>query len=164
MRERILSEIRRLAKASGGQAPGKLTFARQTGISEHQWSGVLWARWSDALVEAGYEKNTLQARFDTGDVLTKVIEACRHYGHVPTVSEMKLYRRSNPDFPSKGAVASHFPTRAELLVALRQRACQDNAFRDNISMLLSEPKQGASCLSLSPESSGGFVYLLKLND
>lgn len=164
MRDHILGEIRRLADARGGQPPGKQAFARQTGIGEHQWSGVLWARWSDALVEAGYEGNTLQRRFDTSDVLTKIIEACRHYGHVPTVAKMKLYRRNDPNFPSKGAIAGHFPTRADLLAALAQRASQDDVFRDLAPILPSERDMSASRRVLGPMGSEGFVYLLKSGD
>src|SRR4051794_40010065 len=105
MREHILSEIRRLAEANGGQPPGKAAFARNTGVGEHQWSGVHWARWSEALSDAGYGPNALQGRFDSEAVLTKIIEACRHYGRVPTVAEFKLSRIRDPTFPSKGAIA-----------------------------------------------------------
>jgi hypothetical protein len=136
-------------------------FARQTGIAEHQWSGVFWARWSDAVAEAGYGPNSLQGRFDTGDVLTKIIEACRHYGRVPTVSEMKLQRLRAPSFPSKGAIAGHFPTRAALLAALARRAAEDGNLHDIAAMLPSEPQSDAA---LSPKPKEGFVYLLKSSD
>lgn len=90
MREKILGEIKRIAAANDGRPPGKGGFARQTGIREHQWSGVLWARWSDALADAGFSPNILQQRFDSDAVLAKVIEACRHYGRIPTVAELKM--------------------------------------------------------------------------
>ena len=135
MREHILKEIRRLADAANGKAPGKLAFARLTGISEGQWSGILWSRWSDALKEAGCATNTLQARFETRDMLMQVIAACRHYGHVPTIAEMKLYRRQNPKFPSKGAIAGHFQNRAVLLTELHRLAEQEDGLRDIVHMV-----------------------------
>src|SRR5215204_5799731 len=125
MREHILNEIRRLAESNGGRPPGKAVFSQQTGIGEHQWSGVLWARWGDALLAAGFDPNVLQGRFDSEVILTKIIEACRHYGRVPTVAEFKLSRLRDPTFPSKGAIGGHFPTRAMLLTALAQRAAND---------------------------------------
>lgn len=166
LRSRVLSEIKRMA-AGSRKAPGKLAFARHTGTAEHEWSGVLWSRWSDAVAEAGLEPNALQARFKTNDVLSQVIRACRHYGHVPTVAEMKLYRRDNPNFPSKGAVASHFESRAGLLTALDRHADQKEEFRDVAGMVaaatLAEP--GAQFAPTGQDAAEriaeGHVYLLK---
>ena len=160
MRELILSEIRRLAEAEGGRPPGKSLFTRQTGIREHQWSGVLWARWSDALAEAGFGANTLQARFETADVLSRIIEACRHYQRLPTVAEFKLYRLSDPTFPSKGAIAGHFSSRRDLIAALHRRAAEDESCGDIAALL---PSADTS-LPDGPRASApedGFVYLIK---
>lgn len=160
MRELILTEIRRLAEADGGRAPGKSLFTRQTGIREHQWSGVLWARWSDALAEAGFAANTLQARFETADVLSRIIEACRHYQRLPTVAEFKLYRLSDATFPSKGAIAGHFNSRRDLIRALHRRVAEDESCGDIVAML--PAAEGA--LPDAPRTStpdDGFVYLIK---
>ena len=64
MRGHIVSEIRRLAASTGGRPPGQRLFAKETGISEHQWRGKLWARWGDALVEAGFPPNFWNERLD----------------------------------------------------------------------------------------------------
>jgi hypothetical protein len=37
MRERILTEIKRLAEASGGTPPGQNVFAKVTGYKSHEW-------------------------------------------------------------------------------------------------------------------------------
>ena len=134
MREQILTEIKRLA-GENGAPPGKATFARQTGIREHQWSGVFWARWSEALTEAGFEGNVLQGRFLTEDVLIKIVEACRHYGRIPTSAEMRLYRTKHPSFPSHNTISNHFPTRAQLYNALARYAGQVESGRDIASMI-----------------------------
>lgn len=156
LRERIVEEIRRLT-AAAGKPPGKLVFARATGIQESAWSGRIWARWNDALAEAGFEGNTLQSRFDTADVLTAIIQACHHYGHVATIREMQLYKRATPSFPSKGAVASHFPTRAALLAALSARAATDP---DLTAMLARERPEAPNPGPAAPAHEG-YVYLLK---
>ena len=64
MRERILDEIRKFALANDGRVPGVRTFERETGIREGSWRGVLWARWSDAIREAGLEPNAKQGRIE----------------------------------------------------------------------------------------------------
>jgi hypothetical protein len=87
MRERILSEIRRLAEANGGKPPGRRLFETATGIRESAWFGVYWPRWGDALSEAGLAPNAYNQRLDEDYVLTKLASACRHYGRVPAFKE-----------------------------------------------------------------------------
>ena len=53
MKEQILAEIKRIA--STGKVPGWRAFAKETGFREYDWRGVHWARWGDALKEAGLE-------------------------------------------------------------------------------------------------------------
>ncbi len=160
MREKILAEIKRLA-AENGVPPGKKIFAKQIGIREHQWSGVLWARWSDALAEAGFEKNVLQARFATEDVLAKILEACRHYGRVPTSAEMRLYRTKHSSFPSHNTISSHFPSRNQLLKALATHASQVEEDQDIGLMIPDIPEPSESPSGLPVPKLQGSVYLLK---
>ena len=76
MREQIIADIRRLAKANGGQPPGGELFERETGIRKAVWLGVHWARWGDALTEAGFAPNKWgRGKSDTDFVLRKFIEA-----------------------------------------------------------------------------------------
>ena len=49
----ILQEIKRTTQANGGTPLRKLQFEFETGIKRYDWFGVYWARWSDALREAG---------------------------------------------------------------------------------------------------------------
>ena len=157
MRAHILNEIKRLAAASG-ESPGKKVFARETGIKEAQWSGVFWARWSDALTEAGLENNKFQGRFATEDVLEEIAKSCRSYARFPTSAEMKLYRRANPSFPSHGTIANHFSSRSELLEALTQYVGVREAYRDVASLLPEVRPPAPVVYKQAPE---GFVYLLR---
>ena len=52
-KERILSEIRRLAEANDGKPLGRGRFSEATGIRETDWLGRYWARWSDAVQRNG---------------------------------------------------------------------------------------------------------------
>lgn len=49
----ILQEIKRTTKANGGTPLRKLQFESETGIHRYDWFGRYWARWSDAIREAG---------------------------------------------------------------------------------------------------------------
>jgi len=42
---RILEEIRRIASANNGKAPGMRAFERETGIRHSDWFPHLWLRW-----------------------------------------------------------------------------------------------------------------------
>ncbi len=59
-KEHILAQIRRLA-AELGSPPGRRTFQDATGVREGDWFGVHWARWGDALAEAGLERTRFSA-------------------------------------------------------------------------------------------------------
>jgi hypothetical protein len=56
----ILQEIKRTTKANGGTPLRKLQFEAETGIKQYDWFGVYWARWSDAIREAGYMQNHIE--------------------------------------------------------------------------------------------------------
>ncbi len=163
MRDFILQEIRRLASANGGKAPGRQTFERETGISVHQWYGRFWARWGDALVEAGLSANTKQAKTDSDLLLGKVAEAFRHFGREPTLIELRMYRQRDPEFPSHSTLAKHYPAKDDMMIALREWIANRDGYDDVAEML------PAAALLLSiprPQSKSveGVVYLIKSGD
>jgi hypothetical protein len=158
MRKLIISEIQRIAAENGGRAPGVAAFASATGIREGKWRGVYWARWGDALVEAGFQANTLVSRRDSNEILRKVAELCRILGRMPTNSEMMLRVQEDPSFPNRKTVASHFGGISGVVAALRTLAL--SAEYADIAPLLPEPKEPAAN-SATPVASDGVVYLLK---
>ena len=124
MREHIIHEIRRLAALNGEQPPGQNAFARETGIAEHQWRGKFWARWGDALAEAGYAPNKWTERLSTEAILDEVVKVCRSYRRLPTQAELELHRKKNATFPTINTIKRHFGRRDSLIAALasvRQR-------------------------------------------
>jgi hypothetical protein len=63
----IVSELKRLAEANGGQAPGQDRFARETGLSKHLWSGRYWAKWSDREIDLQLPERALLVHEITPD-------------------------------------------------------------------------------------------------
>jgi Meiotically up-regulated gene 113 len=108
MREQILNEIRKFALANDGRVPGVRIFERTTGIRESAWRGVLWARWGDAVKEAGLEPNVKQVRIEEDFFLTKLAEACRHFGRFPTAMELRMFQKQADNFPSVKSITRHF--------------------------------------------------------
>ncbi len=108
MRDRIIEQLKSIAKTNAGAAPGVRAFERETGIRESDWRGIYWARWSDAVREAGLEPNDYQAKLDPDLMMAKLAAALRHYGRMPTFAEMRLYGQSDPTFPSDRTIAKHF--------------------------------------------------------
>lgn len=156
----IVEEIKRLATLGGGRAPGRLAFERATGVKYEQWCGVYWARWSDAVAEAGLAPNQLQGKLDSELVLLEVLKAARHFQHLPTVAEMRLYRRQYQTLPNAKTVSRHFPTKASLATAVRRFVEADASYADILPML---PDDGDEDVSRpdSPTPPDGWVYLFK---
>lgn len=152
----ILDEIQRIA-AETGKAPGVKAFKNATGIAPHEWQGVYWARWGDAVAEAGLEASLWQRRFESSEVLKRVAEAAARQKSMPTKAEMQLLRRADPSFPSYKTITSHFSGHVGLIEALREFCQADAAFRDLLGALPVPPVVVSPCLT-RPD---GCVYLLK---
>ena len=163
-REFILAEIRRTADANGGKPLGKARFAAATGIQEHDWRGRYWARWNDAIEEAGYSPNALQGAYDESYLLDALVSEIRRRGRMPTVAEMGMRRREDAAFPSptvferlgpKGTwaakVATHCGDRsdcADVLAAIEPLIAEGDEPATIEPAHVSEPEYG-------------FVYLMK---
>ncbi len=158
-RDHIINEIRRLAKERGGKAPGREAFEKETGITTGAWLGKYWARWGDALSDAGFAPNDFQSRLDLGIVFGKLAEAIRHYKRVPTSAELKMYRRIDPDFPSHSTFSSR-RSKTDMIEQLRGWLASKDGYADVIAMLppTLEAEQAERSSSKVAE---GFVYLIR---
>lgn len=97
--ERIIREIKRTAEANGGRPLGSRNFAKASGIAESA-SRIFWARWSDALREAGYAPNEPPATYTDAFVAESLVRLTRSLGHYPTWRDWNIERRRDPNFPS----------------------------------------------------------------
>lgn len=161
MRDFILQEIRRVASSNGGQAPGQKLFARETGVAEHQWRGLFWARWGDALAEAGFEPNEWTPKSDAKVLLEGLVTACRHYGHLPTNSELDLLRQTDPSIPSPKVLRDNFGRRSDLLAVIARHAATDATLSDISAML---PEATSTSPVHRMRDAEGYVYLIKSGD
>lgn len=163
MQDEIIAEIRRVAAAMGGKAPGRRTFERETGITESTWRGVYWARWGDALVAAGLSANEKQGKLDDDFVLRKLAEAFRQFSRTPTLIELRMYRQQDAEFPAHNTLAKHFPAKEDMVQALREWLHDRPDFDDVAAMLpvaASTPAPARSTAKIAE----GHVYLIKSGD
>ena len=99
-KEHILQEIKRTARENGGIPLGRLRFFRETGIKESDWKGKFWARWNDAVSEAGLEPNQKTTSYDEDLLIEKFISLMRELGRFPVVAEIRMKVRSDASFPN----------------------------------------------------------------
>lgn len=156
-RETIIAEIKRTAAANGGKPLGRDRFQAETGIRPHHLM-KFWARYGDAVKEAGLSPNALQEPFDEGTVLRRVVELARELGRFPTWGDFRVKRTNDATFPSHGVFA-RFP-KPQLVPKVAAYCAANPGYDDVAAMCIVEPE------SVEPEAkpdttSDGFVYLLK---
>lgn len=162
-KESILVEINRTAQANGGKPLGQKGFESETGIRVYDWRGKFWARWGDALIEAGFPPNQLKRAYDETFLLTKYAQLAQELGRLPTQAEVQIKRRRDPSFP--GYVAfRRLGRKSESLERLVQY-CQTHVGYADVLRMCGHVAQGRN--APKPENlsasaiQAGFVYLVK---
>lgn len=164
----ILSEIRRIAAQNDGNPVGMDRFRTETGIVEHQWRGVHWARWSDALSEAGFEPLEWVTGSSVEEILQMLAKLVRQYGRYPTNSEILLDKRANARIPTPNSVRRKVGKKAETIKKLRDYCSSREGYAD-VSAILAQKNIGADSEDGVTESKigaaklkpSGHVYLVK---
>ncbi len=158
-KQHIIDEIRRTSE--NGRAVGQTRFETASGVKQHQWRGVYWANWGDALRDAGFEPNDWTGAHDEAFVFECLANLTRKLGKYPTKSEMDLERRRESKFPHSKSIF-RLGSKAELLAAL-QKYCESNVqFRDVLEMLPVTPAVVTTDHTdvFAASTSDGYVYLV----
>ena len=160
-KQHILDEIKRTTEVNKGKPLGSPRFFKETGIKQSDWAGKYWARWGDAVREAGYEPNTLQEAYDESHLLEKLATYIQELGHFPVRNELKLKRRSDSAFPSWN-VFPGLGSKAQIAAKVVSHCKGKEGFENAIAICLplSSAESPAEDDS-TDEFEIGFVYLLK---
>ena len=161
----ILQEIKRIAKANDGKAPGRQLFENETGIRERDWYPMFWIRWSDALLEAGYAANKFQKAFDEGWLLEKFAILIRELRHFPVAGEVRRKCNEDHSFPGYSTVPfNRFGGKAALAHKIIEFCDDKDEWREVVEICTAiscseKPllKRGKS----EPLAITGVVYLIK---
>jgi hypothetical protein len=163
-RAQIVAEIVRCAEENGGVPLGRGRFAAVTGIKESYWLGRYWVRWGDAVREAGFTPNTLNAPLDEAELLQSLATFTLELGRLPTDAELRMRRRQDHTFPSSNTF-DRLGRRAERVERLRSFAVTPGF--ENLHEVLGEPEQPSpeeteELIGQQSETVPGVVYLLRV--
>jgi len=161
-KQHIIDEIRRTTTANDGEPLGWRRFLNETGIRVADWQGKYWARWSDAVVEAGFTPQKFQHTNDRSDALCKLAELTRKQGTFPTRWELDLVRRADSDFPNASSLLRP-GGKAGLMEELSQY-CQSHEGYEDVEAILRTTPIPASPQELPEVADSklqyGYVYLI----
>ena len=161
-KDRILAEIRRLAVASGGVAPGTKLFARETGIKESDWRGRYWPNWGQALREAGYSPNAWVTAAPEDELMARLADYVRSQGRYPVDAELQIARRKDPTVPATKVLRDRFGSSRATVDALLRYARKQNDValtticEERLARAAPRPTRASGGLSTA-----GSVYLMK---
>jgi hypothetical protein len=159
----ILLEIKRKAKANDGVALGLQRFESETGIRKADWFGIYWARWGDAVREAGFSPNRLQEAYDKEELLEHYAKLTLELGRLPVKGDLRLRTRTDPDFPHETTFWARFDNKSGLVAELLA-FCQRWEGYGEVARLCnaySPCRQGVSDNAEAAEGAIGYVYLVK---
>jgi hypothetical protein len=162
----ILDEIRRTTQANGGKPLGKQRFEAETGIRQTEWSRF-WARWGDAVREAGLAPNEFRAAYEDAMILECYAKLAREMGRLPAASDLRLKARNDAEFPSHN-VFERLGSKLELVRRLADHCRKSGGYDDVVRLcegyvpLRKDGPAGDSAADEAPATPEfGFVYLMK---
>jgi hypothetical protein len=159
----IIREIKRTADANGGVPLGWRRFLTETGIKRSDWSGVHWARWGDAIREAGYEPNQLKEAIGTPELLDALASLTCELGRIPSAPDIRLRGRQDADFPDDRTF-DRLGSKAEVVAQLLEH-CRGREGFEAVVRLCEDytPRQRAAEPEQAPgDAVMGYVYLVRM--
>jgi len=160
----ILDEIRRHFEETGA-APGLSTFLRaHPDVPPTAFRGLYWAKWSDALAEAGVTAREFTAATDEELLFRPLAELTRSLGRYPSQAELRLQRRRDPSFPVESTLRSRFGTTPRQVMSLREWCTTRPDFDDVVQICSVDGSVTADAIPEPDDLSdikAGFVYLMR---
>jgi hypothetical protein len=158
----IIAEIKRTAAANGGKPLGKSRFEQATGIKIHEWCGKFWARWGDALQEAGFKPNALNTAYDRNAMMEQIALFTRELGRFPVPSELQMRSRQDGDFPGYAAIL-RVGKKPHIVKMVVEFCSNRDDFNDVLEICrpLLQPESDAADSQPKDDPTFGHVYLMK---
>jgi hypothetical protein len=159
-KQHIIEEIKRTAESNGGQPLGKDRFSSETGIQMSDWYGKHWARWGDALIEAGYEPNKFRGAYNDDWVIERFISLIRELGRFPVSGELRIKAKQDKGFPAHN-VFNRLGKKSELAYKILKYCRKREGFNDIVRICEPIADTAKADSSVSTEQTEiGYVYLM----
>lgn len=168
-KKHILAEIKRTAIANEGKAFGKQRFCTETGIKESDWYCKYWARWSDAVQEAGFAPNQKQGKLDADDLVLALIDLTRELGRYPVVGDLRLKAKIRSGFPAHTTFTKRFGSKLNQVAKVKDYCESRGGYADVVALCDQVVAKAMDTRWASEnanevdadDSAFGFVYLMK---
>jgi hypothetical protein len=160
----IISEIQKYVAANGGKVPGEIAFESATRIKSSNWRGKFWARWTDAVREAGYDPTGWNQKIPDEELLETLAEFITTQARFPTRDEINLNARKIEGLPTWTTVKRRYGGMPEMAAALLEFAhgkCNDRLVALCEARIQKEVSKPVPVVSngFNAISPIGFVYL-----
>ena len=139
---------------------GRLRFFRESGIKESDWKGKFWARWNDAVREAGCEPNQKTGSYDETVLIDKFISLMRELGRFPVVAEIRMKVRSDSSFPNDKTFG-RFGTKPQFAAKILDYCRSRSGYEDVAGLCAAIAQHSEDRASSNDNQVIGFVYLVK---
>jgi hypothetical protein len=158
----IIDEIKRTAEENNGIPLGHRKFASQTGIKYSDWHGKYWARWGDAVREAGLESNKPTSAYDENLLIECVITLIKEIKRFPTAADFRLKAHTTNGFPWRFSRLGKKPEMAQRIL----NYCKEHSGCEDVieickGVLVPSEKEKGEIDTKEAEPQFGYVYLMK---
>lgn len=164
-KKHIIEEIIRTAKENNGVPLGINRFEKETGIKPNDWYGKYWARWGDAIKEAGFKPNKLQSAYTEEYIVQHVISLIKEINRFPTTGEFRLKAHRTQGFPAHTTIKRLGKGKKHALIKKILNYCQNKPKYKNIIEIcekaLPTKKEESKNIPEENNASFGFVYLMR---
>ena len=137
-------------------------FKSEMGISHSDWCGKHWARWGDALNEAGFDPNEFNTAYDGEKNFSKSSLNWHAGGHLPVKAELTMKMRGGSGFPYP-TVFRRLGGKAEIVRRLHEY-CVLHPEYNNVAQMCNDyapPRRSVPEETSDRDAQIGFVYLMK---
>ena len=162
-KKHIIDEIIRTSSENNGIPLGHRKFASETGIKESDWCGIYWAKWGDAVREAGFNPNQMRPAYNESFLIESVTSLIKEIKRFPTAADFRLKAHNTKGFPWERSL-SRLGKKPEIAQKILNYCKDKPEYQDVIEICQGVPVSPEKEDKFDTEKDDlkfGYVYLMK---